>query len=272
MERLPFVEKIICPRVCCSSPDIYMGMGFVGKDGQFSIGLGLDFLLFLFMGREIGDHLQAKERIVFLMDKPFGHDLIDVSPQEALIQKVMELLKMEDWKIIKFSDLLKNPVGDSYEEVQSKITAQLLPRGGYQVGWLYPDYKTYSHVKLDELYFAKMFQNYFPERNDIGFVFGKFPSIIPSYTPGPPYLVKTATESRRVLLVEKEDSLMRKLSVKTKGRQGEPVKLKRSKMEPIFRVFSAIGLNVNGDPPTETFLSCMEQIGDILGSEYQRAF
>jgi hypothetical protein len=117
------------------------------------------------------------------------------------------------------------------------------------------------------LYFSNKFQEYFPQREDIGFIFGKFPSILPKYTPGPPYLIKQSMMSRRVLLVEKQDELKKKMTA-----ERGLVKLKKSKMTPIFEIFKQIGFSLNGSPPLETFFECMEQLEEAVGNQYRQVF
>ena len=45
MKEILFVEKVIESVVPVVNPNVYLGMGFRGSDGQSSIGFGLDFLL-----------------------------------------------------------------------------------------------------------------------------------------------------------------------------------------------------------------------------------
>jgi len=269
MKEILFVEKVIESVVPVVNPNVYLGMGFRGSDGQSSIGFGLDFLFFLFMAKKIGEHFQSIERTIFLMDKPFGCGVIDISSQEALIRDLMRLLEMDKkWRVLKFSEVFgDNVIGHSYEQTQSIITAKILEKGGYQIGWVYPDYNTYSTKRKDELYFSGRFQEYFPECKDVGFIFGKFPSIIPSYVPGPPYLVKQTSISKRILLVEKREDLEKKMTARGL------IRIKKSKMAPVFEVFKQVGFSVNRNcSPLETFFDCMKQLENAIGERYRQVF
>ncbi|MFA5961304.1 MAG: hypothetical protein WC848_01305 [Parcubacteria group bacterium] len=272
LKNVPFVEKVVVPECTLENPDIYMGMGFFGSDCSKCCGLGLDFLFMLKMAEETRQQLSARSATLFLMNKPFGQDIIDVSEEEKFVTFFLDSLGMKDWRIVKYSDLFADEnLGWSYEEVQSNITNRLLPDGGFQIGWVYPYYKT-NFLAKDEHYFSYHFKKFFPQRNDIGFVLGKFPGMIPNYVPGPPYLVKRTTADCRVLLVEDADSLSAKFLVRGKGGTVKTAKIKRNTLKPAFDIFSAMGFHLNGSPPIETFIECMQQLDQLIGDQYRQVF
>ncbi|MFZ2187965.1 MAG: hypothetical protein WAV73_00170 [Candidatus Moraniibacteriota bacterium] len=272
LKNVPFVEKVIAPECTLKNPDIYMGMGFFGSDSQKCCGLGLDFLFMLKMAEETRKRLSARSATLFLMNKPFGQDILDVTEEESFIVFLLGSLGMKDWKVVKYSDLFaKEDFGWSYEQVQSNITSRLLPEGGFQVGWVYPGYKT-NFLGKDEHYFAHQFGKFFPDRKDIGFILGRFPGIIPNYKPGPPYLVKQSTTGCRVLLVEEPESLSAKFIVRGKGGTTKSVKVKRGTLQPAFNIFAEMGFHLNGSPPVETFMDCMQQLNLLIGEKYRQVF
>lgn len=258
-----FVKEII-PREIKGDSDLFLGMGFVGADGKATQGFGIDFLFFLMMAKKVGENISGGKRTIFVMDDPYQETVIsNIEEKVSLLREIIAFLNM-DWKIIRSSEFgISELKKGSYEKLQGEITAKILSKGGFQIGWTYPGKPTSS--RKDERYFAEQFREYFPECKNIGFILGEFPGIIPRYSPGPPYLVKKP--EHRVLLVDHD------LKYKFSGMK----RIRGSTSQELFEFFRCAGINPSEEKENfssniEKFLVCMGEIEKILGSSYKKAF
>jgi len=254
-----FIKEVI-PREMEGSSDLFLGMGFVGANGMVTKGFGIDFLFFLLMAKKVGEKISNGKRIIFVMDKPYQKIVIpNIEEKIILIEETINFLGMNEWEIIKSSSLSFSEK-TNYEEFQSNIIAKNLCKGGFQVGWVYPGKSTPG--RKDERYFAEQFRKYFPKREDVGFILGEFPGIIPRYKPGPPYLIQDLRY--KILMVDPKDDILLKL-------EGRRINGKTA--QKLFYGFECGGLLIEKNLSVkERFVACMGIIEENLGDCYKKAF
>jgi hypothetical protein len=259
MNTIPFVKQVLPPETAVETPGVFLGIGFVGSDGRVG-QFGFQMLPFLWVAERVRKKLGVAQGTVILMDQVHDRQF-EVKESIWILQRLLQLLGVSDgWQLLPFSQMYENPTAiwgqhQTYEAVQAQIIHDVLPRGGYQVGWLHP---SQTAATKDELYFARKFQELHPHRRDIGFVLGEFPTLMPAGVPGAPYLVKADHEKSRLLLTETPHAARQKFSP-----GGQLAKVKGGKLWPILRIFQEAGILppvVNGTPPVELLIEAMGKL------------